>query len=227
MAAGLLQKTHAHRLRDELVLMLKEFYPFKQINRLGKLGALIFLSRNLKIGLATKNLFKRLEEEILWFQKNFSFSCWPLDVGMIYLAALLSSLPLVEVKAIIQKLGLCRKEEEKILSFYMMDSKFKQRLSDKRIKPAEIFSLLESLSCEVIILLRASSTNGNLKQHLADFLKIYRGMRLEVRGKDLRNLGVLPGPCYKKIFAQVWEAKLNGQVRSYEEEVVLIKSLIK
>jgi tRNA nucleotidyltransferase (CCA-adding enzyme) len=66
-----------------------------------------------------------------------------------------------------------------------------------------------------------------LNEHIADFLEIYNGMRIYVSGEDLHGLGVLPGPGYQKIFSHVLNAKLNGQVRTKEQEMLLIKELIK
>jgi len=52
-------------------------------------------------------------------------------------------------------------------------------------------------------------------------------MRILISGEDLHKLGVLPGPRYQKIFARVLNAKLNGQIKTKEEELELIKQLIK
>jgi hypothetical protein len=39
-------------------------------------------------------------------------------------------------------------------------------------------------------------------------------------------LGVKPGPYYQKIFAKVLKAKLEGLIRTREEELELIRKLI-
>ena len=108
-----------------------------------------------------------------------------------------------------------------------MSKKLISCLSKEAVRPSRIFSLLEPLSYETIILLAATSPNQYLKRHIADFLEIYNGMRLYVSGNDLHGLGVLPGPEYQKIFSRVLTAKLNGKVATRQDELALIRKLIK
>jgi len=44
-----------------------------------------------------------------------------------------------------------------------------------------------------------------------------------LRGEDLRRLGVRPGPIYRKILAAVRAARLDGRLRSAEEEVAFVR----
>ena len=93
--------------------------------------------------------------------------------------------------------------------------------------PAAIFNLLEPLSYEAVVFLRSKYHNGVLRQNIAAFLEIYNGMRLAVSGGDLNGMGLSPGPAYQKIFAHVLTAKLNGEVNTREEELSLIRQLLK
>lgn len=227
IAAGLLDKTHAHRTRDDLILMLKERNPLKQIKRLGDLGGLSFLSAKLRFGKSTQELFKAIDKEACWFMKNYS-ARRQLDVWLIYFTALLKPLSIASLRLVIDKLGLPKGEAKRIISYCQNSHKLIPYLSKKGIQPAHIFSLLEPLSYEEIILLRAAgSQNKYLKEYITDFLEIYNGMRLYVSGHDLHGLGILPGPRYQKIFAQVLAAKLDGQVKTRRQELALIKRLIK
>ncbi len=223
---GSLGKVHSHRMRDELILMLKEKNPLKHVNRLGVLGGLYFISDKLKINSNINNLFKAIDQQLSWFNKNFS-DRRKLDIWVIYLSALLNGLTLEEIKAVVLKLGLRGGETKRIMCYYLFGPKIINCLSKKNLKPARIFELLEPLSYETIILLRASSKNKYLKKYIADFFEIYNGMRLEVSGVHLHQLGVLPGPRYAKIFTKALDAKLNGLVKNQKEELALIKELAK
>jgi tRNA nucleotidyltransferase (CCA-adding enzyme) len=44
-----------------------------------------------------------------------------------------------------------------------------------------------------------------------------------VGGKDLQAMGLPPSPAYGKILETVLEAKLNGKVRSREDEINLLR----
>ncbi len=226
VSSGLLHKVNAHRIRDDLILMLKEDNPSKQIRRLEGLAGLSFISPKLKPGKPTYDLFKAIDKEIIWFAKNFP-SRRQLDIWLIYFAALLKPLGLAEIKKITRRLGLRKGEEKRIVSYCRMSKKLISCLSKEAVRPSRIFSLLEPLSYETIILLAATSPNQYLKRHIADFLEIYNGMRLYVSGNDLHGLGVLPGPEYQKIFSRVLTAKLNGKVATRQDELALIRKLIK
>ena len=226
VSKGLLNKVHPHRMRDELILMLKEKDPLKQIKRLEDLGGLSFISKKVKFRKPTHGLFKLIDKEISWFTKNFP-ARRQLDTWLIYFTALLKGLTLGQIKEIIRRLGLGKGEGKRIISYRKINQKLIRRLSSNQVKPEQIFSSLEPLSYEVIVLLRADTPNSNLKKHIADFLEIYNGMRLYVSGDDLAGLGVLPGPGYQKIFTKVLTAKLNGRVKNRQGELALIRELVK
>ena len=141
--------------------------------------------------------------------------------------ALIGPLSLNQIKTVILKLGFPKGETKRVISYHQDSHKVVPFLIKKGIRPAHIFSLLEPLSYEEIILLKASFGNRYLKKYIKDFLEIYNGMRLFVSGHDLAGLGILPGPSYQKIFALVLAAKLNGDLKSRFQELALIKKLIK
>ncbi|MDD5196200.1 MAG: hypothetical protein PHV92_01045 [Candidatus Omnitrophica bacterium] len=222
----MLERIHPHRTRDDLVLILKEKNPVKEIKRIEKLAGFDFILPQLKIIPKTYALLKAIKREIGYFHKNYT-GRRPLDTWVIYLMGLLESLDAKKIKNICAKFGLRKGEEKRLLSYKRSQGRFLTDLSRASIAPARIFALLEPLSYETILALRAKYNNPVFKRNITDFLDIYNGMRISVSGDDLAGLGVLPGPRYRKIFTQVLKAKLNGQVRNKEEELALIKQLLR
>ncbi|MDP2831454.1 MAG: hypothetical protein Q8O02_04330 [Candidatus Omnitrophota bacterium] len=226
ISEGWLAKVNPHRMRVELIAVLKEQNPFKPIKELGDLGALSFISAKLKIDKSTRALFKSISKQIAWFIKNFPARRQP-DSWLVYFTALLAPLTLAQMHLLISSLGLRKGEAKRVISYHRERDKLISSLSKKHLLPEEIFSLLEPLSYETIILVSAATPNKNFKKYLTDFLEVYNGMRLCVCGSDLGGLGVLPGPEYQKIFAKVLTAKLNGQVRNRRTEMALIRKLVR
>jgi len=223
---GALAKVNPHRMRDELIAMLKEQNPFRPIKQLDDLNALSFINTRLKIGPSTQTLFKSIAKKIAWFTKNFP-ARRKLDAWLVYFTGLLKPLNLSEIKMIIYKFGLPKGDQKRVIGYYQKQKRLIAALSRKRVVGERIFSLLGPLSYETIILVSATTRNKNFKKYLADFFKRYHDLRLCVSGKDLGNLGVLPGPEYQKIFAKVLAAKLNGQVKNRQTELALIRKLVK
>ncbi|MDD2927380.1 MAG: hypothetical protein PHE30_00825 [Candidatus Omnitrophica bacterium] len=223
---GLLERIHPHRTRTDLILILKEKDPIKEIKRIEKLAGFDFILPQLKISPKTYAFLKAIKREISYFHKNYT-ERRPLDTWVIYLIGLLDVLEAKKIKKICAKFGLRKGEKKRLLSYKRFQGRFIADLSRASIKPARIFGLLEPLSYETILALRAKYNNPVFKRNITDFLDIYNGMRISVSGNDLAGLGVLPGPRYRKIFTQVLKAKLNSQVRNKEEELALIKQLLR
>lgn len=222
---GMLQMVQPQRLRDELIMILKESHPVIQIERLQKLMNLDFINPRIKLGSRHYGLLKSVEKEITWFNRVHSRHR-KLEAWLIYFMALTDQLTAKQIYTVSKKFAFSRGEEKRIMSLKKIGKSFISRLSHKTIKASRIFRLLEPLSYEVILLLKSKYKNPCFKKHIEDFLEIYSGMRIYISGHHLKGMGVAPGPHYQKIFAKVLEAKLNGLVKTEEEELSFIRKLI-
>lgn len=223
-SSGMLSRVSPHRLRDEFVLMLKEEKPLLQILRTERLLGFAFLSPGIRITSETRRLLVSVGHEINWFRKSFPRHR-ELDAWLVYLMGLLDPLPAQEVSSLCRRLGLRSGEEKRLVAHKKNESLLLARLAARAARPSDIFALLEPLSYETIILLRAKAKSSVARRRMAQFLEIYNGMRLCISGEDLRRLGIAPGPYYKKIFTKVLDAKLNGQVKTPQEELEFIRRI--
>ncbi len=224
--SGFLQMVHPHRTRDDLILALKEQEPVKNIKRMDQLVGFTFIHPKLKVTARTYAYLMSLEKEIKWFNKNYPRRRG-LDTWLIYFIGLLDHLSARATVDICKRLGLRKGEAKRILTSRGARRTFIAALSSREFKPSKIYALLEPLSYETIISIRAKHKSRTLRNNIAAFLEIYNGMCILVSGSDLRCLGVPPGPRYKKVFSCVLNAKLNGKVRNKEEELLLIRELLK
>jgi tRNA nucleotidyltransferase (CCA-adding enzyme) len=222
----MLEKVSPQRLRDELILMLSEPHPKKAVMRLQKLYRIRFIHPGLEVTRAAFKIFDSIDSEIAWFKKNFQRRR-KLDTWIIYFMGLVSNLNFVSVKSILKKLVLRQGEEKRILGYAKNNSKIAAGLSVKDIRPAKIFEILEPLSYEAIIMLRAQYANCNLLKYTSDFLNKYNGVRLSITGHDLQSLGILPGPEYREILAKVFKNKLNGLAKDKKQELKLARDFKK
>lgn len=220
----MLGQVQPQRLRDELILILKEEYPLKQLSRLDKLTGLSFINPGLYL---SKNIYKLLQsvhKEIAWFKKIHS-AHRHLDSWLIYFMAMLDSLNLNKLQSVCDNFVFRKGEEKRILTYKKIDCKFIYQLKQRVIRPSQVFKLLNPLSYEVIILLKAKYNHANVTGHIEDFLKHYHSLRLHISGDDLYELGLRPGPDYQRFLSKVFNAKLDGRVQTKEEEIELIKKL--
>jgi len=222
----MLEKVEPQRLREELILILKEDAPGKQIKRTQQLAGFDFISRGLTASEVDYGLLNSVTRELAWFKKEH-FSRRKIDTWLIYFMAMIDRVSLKEAQKICNRLVFSKGEEKRILSYKKIGAGFVKKISKKGIKPFEIFGLLEPLSYEVILLVKAKYREPVITGRIKDFLEIYNDIRVCISGHHLRGLGVAPGPHFKKIFNCVLKAKINGVVKTEEEELCLIKKYIK
>jgi len=221
----MLEKVESQRLRDELILSLKEDNPLKLIRRIKTLAGLRFISVNLSFSRKSERLLRNIAREIAWFKKAHTRRR-QLDFWLIYFMGVVDCLSAGDVSKVCKKFVFSRGEEKRIIGYKKINRRFILALRQSKVSPADIYTLLEPLSYEVIILLKAKYRNHYLDKHIIDFFEHYNGMRLHVSGDDLNKLGLKPGPRYQKIFKKVLKSRLNGMINTREEELRLIKKMV-
>ncbi|MBU3959176.1 MAG: hypothetical protein KKE91_04915, partial [Candidatus Omnitrophica bacterium] len=185
-----------------------------------------FIALELSVSKRTYKLLRAIEKQVKWFRQEYP-QRRPLDTWLIYFMGLIENLAINHVEAICKRFVFRKGEEKRILAHKKIGRKLIHRLSRAKVNPSIIFSLLEPLSYEIIILIKAKSENRNIQRRIKDFFEIYNGMRPYISGDDLSGLGIAPGPYYQKIFSEVLNAKLNGRIRTKQEELALIKKLVR
>jgi len=220
----MLKKVQPQRLRDELILILKEGNPLKPLNRIDKLVGFNFISRGLSLTRTTRLFLKSTQAQIKWFERKYP-KHRKLDGWLMYLISLLEPLNINKSRLFCRRFALRRGEEKRIVTYKKINPNFIKELKLKSIKPSRIYALLEPLSYEVIILVKARFKNECISEHINNFFGTYNGMRIHISGDDIRNLGLTPGPYYQKIFHRVLNAKLDGLIETKNEELELIKMI--
>ncbi len=222
----MLSAVSPQRLRDELVLMLKEKEPLKALKALEKLAGLDFIQPTLRLSRKTENFLRSCRDQVDWFKTKFD-GHRHLDSWLVYLSGLLSGLEAGQVQAVCEKFVFRKGEEKRIMDFFLFRDKLLSKLSRPKLRPSSVFHLLEPLSYEVIILLKASAADKSALANLENFFHTYNRTAISLGGHDLKSLGFMPGPHYQKILRRVLNAKLNGKVKTAQEELELVKKIKK
>ena len=221
---GMLKRLSPHRLRDEIILILKEPLALRYLLRLKKLVGFDFIHRQLKLNKRNLEYLAAIKNEIDWFNDNFP-KHRALDSWLMYFIGLLSSLNKGAINQVCRRFGLRRGEIKRIASYSGFSSGKISRLSKKNISPSQIYRILEPLSFEVILLIKASQKNKLLALHIEKFFKYYNGMRLCIRGEDLIELGLKPSPDYKRILTRLFYLQLDGRINSRKVALEWIRKM--
>jgi tRNA nucleotidyltransferase (CCA-adding enzyme) len=65
------------------------------------------------------------------------------------------------------------------------------------------------------------------KGRIMEFFHKYNGMRTSVKGDDIKSLGVKAGPHFAKMMDKILYKKLDGGLKTREEEMEYAKKLAK
>jgi len=145
---------------------------------------------------------------------------------LIYLMALFNDVSYDGTLYFCNKFELKRGERLRMMSYKKQGGKVLKTLNAQRkILPSKIYHLLEPLSHEVTLLLMAVSRSDIGKGRIMEFFHKYNGMRTAVKGDDMKALGVKAGPHFAKIAEKILYKKLDGILKTKEEELEYAKKL--
>ncbi len=69
----------------------------------------------------------------------------------------------------------------------------------------------------------AKAGQERARKYISLYLTHLRGVTVTLTGEDLKTMGIPPGPRYKKILAELLDAKLDEQIRTPEDEKEYVK----
>ena len=91
---------------------------------------------------------------------------------------------------------------------------------------SEMARHLMSVPAEAYPLILTYLTSNVAKSKFRQVLTAITYDRPSITGKDLRNMGYNPGPSFKKALDAVWQARIDGLVRTRQEELSYAKEFL-
>ncbi len=203
--SGALAPLSGERLREELKLTLEE-NPLACLRRMEELGIIKAIHPK---GELDKKLLRKLVKESL---DNLEVERW-----IIYLYPLLSQLDEGEIRRVTYRLRLTSSQREKCLAL-IYGEEARKKLQAPRMKRSQIYEVLKGIPLETIVWIGAKG-DRKVKKRVSLFLEELRHINLALKGEDLIQLGIAEGPQMGKILQELFQAKLDGKVKSREEEI--------
>lgn len=205
-----------HRLREELVLILKEHSPARCIKRLCGLKILFPMGIAVRLDKKDFRIFAEIERAISFYKNKFKRHR-QLEEWLIYLMAVLRSEKRYETAKFLDTFGFRKGEKIRILALY--DNMDKVNQLNTKVLPHAIYKTLNPLSFENIIFFYAYYRERTIRKHIEIFLDKLIGIHLKLKGEDLRRLGFKPPTLYGKLFEKLLYAKIDKGFKTLEEEI--------
>ncbi len=219
------EKVSGERLREEIELLLKEKEPLEAIKRMRSLHELRFISPKIKFDNKSERICKDVKILYRHYEKYF-LKRRNLDLWLVYFMAAIDRLTLKEALRGCDRFVMRRSARLRIISCKRFDKSVIAVLSQKKdAKPSKLYRLIEPLSYETLIFLMAKCGKNLIKKRVVDFLCKYNGIRLKIRGGDLKILGVKEGPEFTRILKKALYAKIDGRLKTKKDELLFAERL--
>jgi len=134
--------------------------------------------------------------------------------------------------------GLNEEELKKFCSEYKFTREERNSIMEARLKaekvinglrvsgslsPSFIYYFLQPFSRETLLFAMAKAKEELVEKRILLYLSRLRNVEAEIDGDDLKRMGYKPSPRFKEILEAVKRARLDGKVRTKEEEIKYVR----
>jgi tRNA nucleotidyltransferase (CCA-adding enzyme) len=212
---GLVGRLSGARLREELTALLDEGGVDHSIERLGELG----LDKAVHAALAADDEAARLVDTLRDLNGRYRLQVPAWRLGLTALARQLSA---DELSRLLERLKLRRRDAQHILAAVSLGPGIADRLGAGSMSPADVVALAEPHAPDAPLFALALA---DLPQ-LHDYFERLGGIRLEINGRDVAELGLAESPRVGEILVELRRRKLNGELDGRESELAAARELI-
>jgi tRNA nucleotidyltransferase (CCA-adding enzyme) len=215
------------RVFTELKLILEEENPPSAFSRLDDFNLLRAIHPSIRFNDEMANLFTSIKKVLVWYDLLFLGDAH--EKWVVYFLALFRHINNPEnIKEIFMRLEL-RPRYQRLFSKKRIDADrclgwITQHMP---VKNSHLSGRLSTFKIELILYMMAVTPNKKIKQRISYYLTYLRHVRISLSGNDLKDMDIEPGPIYRQIFDSVLGARLDGEIRTREEEIEFARQFIR
>ncbi len=218
----LFNRLTGERIYTELVLMFSEAEPLKVLRRMKEFDLLKFIHPNLKGSAELERLFAGISETITWFR--LLYLDLKAEKWFVYFLGLFDRMRDASAAEALERLAVparikVRVHQARTLSRDVLYLFYKEML----LSPSRIYEMLAPLDIEAVLLMMAKAKQERAKKYISLYITHLRNVKVILTGDDLKQLGIPPGPLYRKILAEILKAKLDGLIRTRDDEIEYVR----
>lgn len=215
----LFDRLSGSRLYDELSLTFEEAEPFRVVKRLSEYGLLSVIHRDLVLTEELEQLLVSVHDTLLWFALSFQEE--KPERTVIYLTALVSQLKDEQKEEALIRLAVPPRVKKSVIKDTHYAHGLLRRMPLK--DPALIYDALSGFELETVLFAMALTKEEVVKKEISRYFLELRKVKPVLTGRDLKNLGIEPGPIYSNILREVLAGKLRGELKTREDEERFVK----
>jgi tRNA nucleotidyltransferase (CCA-adding enzyme) len=225
MKMGFMDRLSGGRILSELILILQEEYPIPALKRMRDFNLFHFIHPHLKFDEEVENLFEQIHHVVSWFDLLFleeQYERW-----LIYFYGLIDFLKEGEIHEICQRLAMNDKVRNKVVEGKRQADRallqiFSWINADFQPKRSDIYTVLDPLPTEAKLFMMAKTTQGTTRRYISLYFTQLKDTKPYLKGRDLVQMGIKPGPSIRKTLADLLKARLDEQVLTRQDEMEYI-----
>ena len=221
------QNLGGRRFFAELKLILEEEHPIPAILRMHEFNLYPLIHQALTIDTKLTSLFHNVKKVIDWHDLLFVET--PVMKWAVYFLTLIHSQPKQIIKEICTTLELPQKFERIFCDDKQLADKTIQWLvnHNRDIKNHILYQHLHCYKTELILYMMATAPHEDCKRLISHYYTQLRSMTILLKGKDLLEMNISPGPIFTQILSALLNARLDNQLKTKADEIEFVKQYLK
>ncbi|UCF31778.1 MAG: CBS domain-containing protein [bacterium] len=222
VSRGYLAKAQGPRLLMEIMAILREDHPSRSFERMEELGILEALHPALAFDRRTREVFTQVEKIHSWFQ--FLYLEEEPEIADIYFNATMLLKDTDARSEILLGFQVpAYRREEYLERWGRIADTLRALARVPEGSPSWIARQLRDLTTEDLIVLMALTKKEGTARAVSLYLSRLRFLDMEIDGKVLKKMGYATGPIFRRIMDAVRDARVDGEVKTLEEEIEWVK----
>ena len=219
------KRLSGRRVFAELRQILEEENPTPAMVRLHEYRLLHFIHPTIELNKNLISLFNSVKKVLSWYDLLFleeSYMKWS-----VYFLALIRHCDQPTSTEICRQFELAPRHRKVFCKERFQAERSLSWLEHHAtVKNSRLHEELSSYKTELILFMMAATRLDIIRKRISFFITKLRHVRISIRGKDLKNFGLTPGPIYRRILQAVLAAKLNGEIQNRNDEMQFVRQYI-
>ncbi len=214
------------RVFSELHQILEEENPTPAIIRLNDYGLLSVIHPKIILTENMSTLFNNIKKVLSWYDLLFleeSYMKWA-----VYFLALIQNCDYKTTKKICLHFELAPRYKKIFCTERIEADTYIAWLEQNLpVNNSRLYHELTRWKTELILYMMAATKKEKVKKLISNFFTKLRFITITINGKDLKNMGLEPGPIYREIFQATLDAKLNKNIKTKNDELQFAHQYLK
>lgn len=219
------RRLSGRRVFAELRQVFEEENPTPAILRMQDYNLFTVIHPSMVLNNELKSLFSSVKTVLSWYDLLFfteTYMKWA-----VYFLALMSQFDMKTSEEICKRLELAPRYTTIFLKERLKAEKSLLWLErNQQLSNSTLYKKLYGIKTEIILYMMAVTKHKKVKQSISHFFTKLKYIEPSIRGKDLLKTGIEPGPIYREVLQAVLDAKLNGKLKTQQDELNFVRQYV-